>query len=156
MNRLKAYTLFEIVLVTAIIGILFSMAIVSFSPDQEKLNYKKMTESLAQHITYAQEVALTEKKYAVLTADSEARRYSLSVMASNLEESGRSIPLWYDNAFVNVVDLSSITTTLRFGDSNKILFKPWGLMESLDDITIEIDGMDLIVSGLTGHVSIQR
>jgi len=29
-------------------------------------------------------------------------------------------------------------------------------MESLDDITIEIDGMDLIVSGLTGHVSIQR
>ena len=156
MNRLKAYTLFEIVLVTAIIGILFSMAIVSFSPDQEKLNYKKMTESLAQHITYAQEVALTEKKYAVLTADSEARTYSLSVMASNVEESGRSIPLWYDNAFVNVVDLSSITTTLRFGDSNKILFKPWGLMESLDDITIEIDGMDLIVSGLTGHVSIQR
>ena len=156
MNRLKAYTLFEIVLVTAIIGILFSMAIVSFSPDQEKLNYKKMTESLAQHITYAQEVALTEKKYAVLTADSEARTYSLSVMASNVEESGRSIPLWYDNAFVNVVDISSITTTLRFGDSNKILFKPWGLMESLDDITIEIDGMDLIVSGLTGHVSIQR
>tara|TARA_B100001079_G_C16232613_1_gene435331 strand:- start:143 stop:613 length:471 start_codon:yes stop_codon:yes gene_type:complete len=156
MNRLKAYTLFEIVLVTAIIGILFSMAIVSFSPDQEKLNYKKMTESLAQHITYAQEVALTEKKYAVLTADPEARTYSLSVMASNVEESGRSIPLWYDNAFVNVVDLSSITTTLRFGDSNKILFKPWGLMESLDDITIEIDGMDLIVSGLTGHVSIQR
>ena len=156
MNRLKAYTLFEIVLVTAIIGILFSMAIVSFSPDQEKLNYKKMTESLNQHIIYAQEVALTEKKYAVLTADPEARTYSLSVMASNVEESGRSIPLWYDNAFVNVVDLSSITTTLRFGDSNKILFKPWGLMESLDDITIEIDGMDLIVSGLTGHVSIQR
>ena len=156
MNRLKAYTLFEIVLVTAIIGILFSMAIVSFSPDQEKLNYKKMTESLNQHIIYAQEVALTEKKYAVLTADPEERTYSLSVMASNVEESGRSIPLWYDNAFVNVVDLSSITTTLRFGDSNKILFKPWGLMESLDDITIEIDGMDLIVSGLTGHVSIQR
>ena len=156
MNRLKAYTLFEIVLVTAIIGILFTFAIVSFLPEQEKLNYKKMTESLAQHITYAQEVALTEKKYAVLTADPAARTYSLSVMASNVEESGRSIPLWYDNAFVNVVDLSSITTTLRFGDSNKILFKPWGLMESLDDITIEIDGMDLIVSGLTGHVSIQR
>ncbi len=156
MNRLKAYTLFELVLVTAIIGIMFSLAIVSFLPDQEKLNYKKMTESLAQHITYAQEVALTEKKYAVLTADPEERTYSLSVMASNVEESGRSIPLWYDNAFVNVVDLSSITTTLRFGDSNKILFKPWGLMESLDDITIEIDGMDLIVSGLTGHVSIQR
>jgi hypothetical protein len=115
-----------------------------------------MTESLNQHIIYAQEVALTEKKYAVLTADPGARTYSLSVMASNVEESGRSIPLWYDNAFVNVVDLSSITTTLRFGDSNKILFKPWGLMESLDDITIEIDGMDLIVSGLTGHVSIQR
>jgi prepilin-type N-terminal cleavage/methylation domain-containing protein len=156
MNRLKAYTLFELVLVTAIIGILFTFAIVSFLPEQEKLNYKKMTESLAQHITYAQEVALTEKKYAVLTADPVARTYSLSVMASNVEESGRSIPLWYDNAFVNVVDLSSITTTLRFGDSNKILFKPWGLMESLDDITIEIDGMDLIVSGLTGHVSIQR
>jgi type II secretory pathway pseudopilin PulG len=156
MNRLKAYTLFELVLVTAIIGIMFSLAIVSFLPDQEKLNYKKMTESLNQHIIYAQEVALTEKKYAVLTADPEARTYSLSVMASNVEESGRSIPLWYDNAFVNVVDLSSITTTLRFGDSNKILFKPWGLMESLDDITIEIDGMDLIVSGLTGHVSIQR
>ena len=156
MNRLKGYTLFELVLVTAIIGILFTFAIVSFLPEQEKLNYKKMTESLAQHITYAQEVALTEKKYAVLTADPEARTYSLSVMASNVEESGRSIPLWYDNAFVNVVDLSSITTTLRFGDSNKILFKPWGLMESLDDITIEIDGMDLIVSGLTGHVSIQR
>jgi hypothetical protein len=115
-----------------------------------------MTESLAQHIIYAQEVALTEKKYALLKAYPEARTYSLSVMASNVEESGRSIPLWYDNAFVNVVDLSSITTTLRFGDSNKILFKPWGLMESLDDITIEIDGMDLIVSGLTGHVSIQR
>jgi prepilin-type N-terminal cleavage/methylation domain-containing protein len=156
MNRLKGYTLFELVLVTAIIGILFTFAIVSFLPEQEKLNYKKMTESLAQHITYAQEVALTEKKYAVLTADPVARTYSLSVMASNVEESGRSIPLWYDNAFVNVVDLSSITTTLRFGDSNKILFKPWGLMESLDDITIEIDGMDLIVSGLTGHVSIQR
>ena len=156
MNRLKAYTLFELVLVTAIIGIMFSLAIVSFLPDQEKLNYKKMTESLNQHIIYAQEVALTEKKYAVLTADPGARTYSLSVMASNVEESGRSIPLWYDNAFVNVVDLSSITTTLRFGDSNKILFKPWGLMESLDDITIEIDGMDLIVSGLTGHVSIQR
>jgi len=156
MNRLKAYTLFELVLVTAIIGIMFSLAIVSFLPDQEKLNYKKMTESLNQHIIYAQEVALTEKKYAVLTADPEERTYSLSVMASNVEESGRSIPLWYDNAFVNVVDLSSITTTLRFGDSNKILFKPWGLMESLDDITIEIDGMDLIVSGLTGHVSIQR
>jgi prepilin-type N-terminal cleavage/methylation domain-containing protein len=156
MNRLKGYTLFELVLVTAIIGILFTFAIVSFLPEQEKLNYKKMTESLAQHIIYAQEVALTEKKYAVLTADPEARTYSLSVMASNVEESGRSIPLWYDNAFVNVVDLSSITTTLRFGDSNKILFKPWGLMESLDDITIEIDGMDLIVSGLTGHVSIQR
>jgi type II secretory pathway pseudopilin PulG len=156
MNRLKAYTLFELVLVTAIIGIMFSLAIVSFLPDQEKLNYKKMTESLNQHIIYAQEVALTEKKYAVLTADPEARTYSLSVMASNVEESGRSIPLWYDNAFVNVVDLSSITTTLRFGDSNKILFKPWGLMESLDDITIEIDGMNLIVSGLTGHVSIQR
>ena len=156
MNRLKAYTLFELVLVTAIIGIMFSLAIVSFLPDQEKLNYKKMTESLNQHIIYAQEVALTEKKYAVLTADPEARTYSLSVMASNVEESGRSIPLWYDNAFVNVLDISSITTTLRFGDSNKILFKPWGLMESLDDITIEIDGMDLIVSGLTGHVSIQR
>ena len=156
MNRLKGYTLFELVLVTAIIGIMFSLAIVSFLPDQEKLNYKKMTESLNQHIIYAQEVALTEKKYAVLTADPVARTYSLSVMASNVEESGRSIPLWYDNAFVNVVDLSSITTTLRFGDSNKILFKPWGLMESLDDITIEIDGMDLIVSGLTGHVSIQR
>jgi Tfp pilus assembly protein FimT len=156
MNRLKAYTLFELVLVTAIIGIMFSLAIVSFLPDQEKLNYKMMTESLNQHIIYAQEVALTEKKYAVLTADPEARTYSLSVMASNLEESDRSIPLWYDNAFVNAVDISSITTTLRFGDSNQIFFKPWGLMESLDDITIEIDGMDLIVSGLTGHVSIQR
>ena len=38
--RRRGYTLFEVVLVTAIIGILFSLAIVTFSPDQKQIKYK--------------------------------------------------------------------------------------------------------------------
>lgn len=152
-NRLKAYTLLEVVLVTAIIGILFSIAVITFSPDQKKVNYKKIVESLVQHIGYAQQIAQTENKYVSLIANSELRSYWLQ---STTADGGdpENIPLWFNNAFEETVELSSYTSALGFGDRDTITFTPWGLLESSNDILIELEGNNLNVSGITGFISI--
>ena len=152
-NRLKAYTLFEVVLVTAIIGILFSIAVITFSPDQKKVNYKKIVESLVQHIGYAQQIAQTENKYVSLIANSELRTYWLQSIPADGGDP-ENIPLWFNNAFEDIVELSSYTSTLGFGDRDTITFTPWGLLESSNDILIELEGNDLNVSGITGFTSI--
>ena len=43
---------------------------------------------------------------------------------------------------------------LGFGDRDTITFTPWGLLESSNDILIELEGNDLNVSGITGYTSI--
>ena len=151
--HIKGYTLFEVVLVTAIIGILFSLAIVTFSPDQKQIKYKNAVESLVQHIAYAQQIAQTENRYVSLIANSELRTYWLQ---SNPADDGdpENIPLWFNNAFEDIVELSSYTSTLGFGDRDTITFTPWGLLESSNDILIELEGNDLNVSGITGFTSI--
>ena len=152
-KRLKAYTLFEVVLVTAIISILFSFALITFSPDQKQIKYKNMVESLVQHIAYAQQIAQTENKYVSLIANSELRTYWLQSVP---DEGGdpENIPLWFNNAFEDTVELFSYTSTLGFGDRDTITFTPWGLLESSNDILIELEGNDLNVSGITGFTSI--
>ena len=152
-NRLKAYTLFEVVLVTAIIGILFSFALITFSPDQKQIKYKNLVESLVQHIAYSQQIAQTENKYVSLIANSELRTYWLQSVP---DEGGdpENIPLWFNNAFEDTVELFSYTSTLGFGDRDTITFTPWGLLESSNDILIELEGNDLNVSGITGFTSI--
>lgn len=152
-NRLKAYTLLEVVLVTAIIGILFSIAVITFSPDQKKVNYKKIVESLVQHIGYAQQIAQTENKYVSLIANSELRTYWLQSIPADGEDP-ENIPLWFNNAFEDIVELSSYTSALGFGDRDTITFTPWGLLESSNDILIELEGDNLNVSGITGFTSI--
>ena len=149
----KGYTLFEVVLVTAIIGILFSLAIVTFSPDQKQIKYKNTVESLVQHIAYAQQIAQTENKYVSLIANSELRTYWLQSVP---DEGGdpENIPLWFNNAFEDTVELFSYTSTLGFGDRDTITFTPWGLLESSNDILIELEGNDLNVSGITGFTFI--
>jgi len=149
----KGYTLFEVVLVTAIIGILFSLAIVTFSPDQKQIKYKNTVESLVQHIAYAQQIAQTENKYVSLIANSELRTYWLQFIPAD-EGDPENIPLWFNNAFEDIVELSSYTSTLGFGDRDTITFTPWGLLESSNDILIELEGNDLNVSGITGFTSI--
>ena len=151
--RRRGYTLFEVVLVTAIIGILFSLAIVTFSPDQKQIKYKNTVESLVQHIAHAQQIAQTENKYVSLIANSELRTYWLQ---SNPADDGdpENIPLWFNNAFEDTIELSSYTSTLGFGDRDTITFTPWGLLESSNDILIELEGNDLNVSGITGFTSI--
>ena len=151
--HIKGYTLFEVVLVTAIIGILFSLAIVTFSPDQKQIKYKNAVESLVQHIAYAQQIAQTENRYVSLIANSELRTYWLQ---SNPADDGdpENIPLWFNNAFEDIVELSSYTSTLGFGNRDTIRFTPWGLLESSNDILIELEGNDLNVSGITGFTSI--
>ena len=148
----KGYTLFEVVLVTAIIGILFSLAIVTFSPDQKQIKYKNTVESLVQHIAYAQQIAQTENKYVSLIANSELRTYWLQSIPD--DGNPENIPLWFNNAFEDIVELSSYTSTLGFGDRDTITFTPWGLLESSNDILIELEGNDLNVSGITGFTSI--
>ena len=152
-KRLKAYTLFEVVLVTAIISILFSFALITFSPDQKQIKYKNTVESLVQHIAYAQQIAQTENKYVSLIANSELRTYWLQSVP---DEGGdpENIPLWFNNAFEDTVELFSYTSTLGFGDRDTITFTPWGLLESSNDILIELEGNDLNVSGITGFTSI--
>ena len=152
-NRLKAYTLFEVVLVTAIIGILFSFAVITFSPDQKQIKYKNTVESLVQHIAYAQQIAQTENKYVSLIANSELRTYWLQSIPADAGDP-ENIPLWFNNAFEDIVELSSYTSTLGFGDRDTITFTPWGLLESSNDILIELEGNDLNVSGITGFTSI--
>ena len=149
----RGYTLFEVVLVTAIIGILFSLAIVTFSPDQKQIKYKNTVESLVQHIAYAQQIAQTENKYVSLIANSELRTYWLQSVP---DEGGdpENIPLWFNNAFEDTVELFSYTSTLGFGDRDTITFTPWGLLESSNDILIELEGNDLNVSGITGFTFI--
>ena len=149
----KGYTLFEVVLVTAIIGILFSLAIVTFSPDQKQIKYKNTVESLVQHIAYAQQIAQTENKYVSLIANSELRTYWLQSIPADAGDP-ENIPLWFNNAFEDIVELSSYTSTLGFGDRDTITFTPWGLLESSNDILIELEGNDLNVSGITGFTSI--
>jgi len=51
------------------------------------------------------------------------------------------------------VNLSSFTSTLGFGANDTIIFTPWGLLESSDDILIDLEGINLNVSGLTGVTS---
>ena len=148
----KGYTLFEVVLVTAIIGILFSLAIVTFSPDQKQIKYKNTVESLVQHIAYAQQIAQTENKYVSLIANPELRTYWLQSIPDDGDP--ENIPLWFSNAFEDTVELSSHTSTLGFGDRDTIIFTPWGLLESTSDILIELEGNDLNVSGITGFTSI--
>ena len=152
-NRLKAYTLFEVVLVTAIIGILFSFALITFSPDQKQIKYKNTVESLVQHIAYAQQIAQTENKYVSLIANSELRTYWLQSFSADGGDP-ENIPLWFNNAFEDIVELSSYTSALGFGDRDTITFTPWGLLESSNDILIELEGNDLNVSGITGYTSI--
>jgi len=152
-NRLKAYTLFEVVLVTAIIGILFSFALITFSPDQKQIKYKNTVESLVQHIAYAQQIAQTENKYVSLIANSELRTYWLQSTPADGGDP-ENIPLWFNNAFEDIVELSSYTSALGFGDRDTITFTPWGLLESSNDILIELEGNDLNVSGITGFTSI--
>ena len=152
-NRLKAYTLFEVVLVTAIIGILFSFALITFSPDQKQIKYKNTVESLVQHIAYAQQIAQTENKYVSLIANSELRTYWLQSFSADGGDP-ENIPLWFNNAFEDIVELSSYTSALGFGDRDTITFTPWGLLESSNDILIELEGNDLNVSGITGFTSI--
>ncbi len=152
-NRLKAYTLFEVVLVTAIIGILFSFALITFSPDQKQIKYKNTVESLVQHIAYAQQIAQTENKYVSLIANSELRTYWLQSIPADGGDP-ENIPLWFNNAFEDIVELSSSTSALDFGDRDTITFTPWGLLESSNDILIELEGNDLNVSGITGYTSI--
>ena len=149
----RGYTLFEVVLVTAIIGILFSLAIVTFSPDQKQIKYKNTVESLVQHIAYAQQIAQTENKYVSLIANSELRTYWLQSIPADAGDP-ENIPLWFNNAFEDIVELSSYTSTLGFGDRDTITFTPWGLLESSNDILIELEGNDLNVSGITGFTSI--
>ena len=149
----KGYTLFEVVLVTAIIGILFSIAIVTFSPDQKQIKYKNTVESLVQHIAYAQQIAQTENKYVSLIANSELRTYWLQSIPADAGDP-ENIPLWFNNAFEDIVELSSYTSALGFGDRDTITFTPWGLLESSNDILIELEGNDLNVSGITGFTSI--
>ena len=149
----KGYTLFEVVLVTAIIGILFSLAIVTFSPDQKQIKYKNTVESLVQHLAYAQQIAQTENKYVSLIANSELRTYWLQSITTDGGDP-ENIPLWFNNAFEDIVELSSYTSALGFGDRDTITFTPWGLLESSNDILIELEGNDLNVSGITGFTSI--
>ena len=151
--RRRGYTLFEVVLVTAIIGILFSLAIVTFSPDQKQIKYKNAVESLVQHIAHAQQIAQTENKYVSLIANSELRTYWLQSVPDD-GEGPENIPLWFNNAFEDTIELSSYTSTLGFGDRDTITFTPWGLLESSNDILIELEGNDLNVSGITGFTSI--
>ena len=151
-NRLKAYTLFEVVLVTAIIGILFSFAVITFSPDQKQIKYKNTVESLVQHISYAQQIAQTENKYVSLIANSELRIYWLQSIPA--DDDPVNIPLWFNNAFEDTIEVSSYTSALGFGDRDTIIFTPWGLLESSNDILIELEGNDLNVSGITGFTSI--
>ena len=151
--RRRGYTLFEVVLVTAIIGILFSLAIVTFSPDQKQIKYKNAVESLVQHIAHAQQIAQTENKYVSLIANSELRTYWLQSIPADAGDP-ENIPLWFNNAFEDIVELSSYTSTLGFGDRDTITFTPWGLLESSNDILIELEGNDLNVSGITGFTSI--
>jgi prepilin-type N-terminal cleavage/methylation domain-containing protein len=151
-NRLKAYTLFEVVLVTAIIGILFSFAVITFSPDQKQIKYKNTVESLVQHIAYAQQIAQTENKYVSLIANSELRIYWLQSIPADGDPV--NIPLWFNNTFEDTIEVSSYTSALGFGDQDTIIFTPWGLLESSNDILIELEGNDLNVSGITGFTSI--
>jgi prepilin-type N-terminal cleavage/methylation domain-containing protein len=151
-RNFRGYTLIEIVLVTAIIGILVSVAIASFSPNQKKIDYRKVAESLTQHIAYAQQIAQTENKYASLIANSTAKTYSLRLSPTDGGDP-EVIPLWFENAFINTVNLSSFTSTLGFGANDTITFTPWGLLESSDDILIDLEGTNLNVSGLTGVTS---
>ena len=150
--RRRGYTLFEVVLVTAIIGILFSLAIVTFSPDQKQIKYKNTVESLVQHIAYAQQIAQTENKYVSLIANSELRIYWLQSIPA--DDDPVNIPLWFNNAFEDTIEVSSYTSALGFGDQDTIIFTPWGLLESSNDILIELEGNDLNVSGITGFTSI--
>lgn len=156
MHRNKGYTLFELVLVMAIISVLFTLATVSFLPLQSKVDNKKMIESIIQHVAYAQELALTENKYSFLISDPRNQTYKLLVR-DPLTGGLRPGSLWYENSIVDEdIDISNYTETLSFGDSDTIIFNPWGLLDSSDDIIIETDENKLIVSGVTGNVSIQN
>ena len=156
MHRNKGYTLFELVLVMAIISVLFTLATVSFLPLQSKVDNKKMRESIIQHVEYAKELALTEIKYSFLISDPFNQTYKLLVR-DPLTGGLRRGSLWYENSIVDEdIDISNYTETLSFGDSDTIIFNPWGLLDSSDDIIIETDENKLIVSGVTGNVSIQN
>ncbi len=156
MHRNKGYTLFELVLVMAIISVLFTLATVSFLPLQSKVDNKKMIESIIQHVSYVKEKALTENKYSFLISDPVNQTYKLLVR-DPLTGGLRRGSLWYENSIVDEdIDISNYTETLSFGDSDTIIFNPWGLLDSSDDIIIETDENKLIVSGVTGNVSIQN
>ena len=156
MHRNKGYTLFELVLVMAIISVLFTLATVSFLPLQSKVDNKKMIESIIQHVSYSKEPALTENKYSFLISDPRNQTYKLLVR-DPLTGGLRRGSLWYENSIVDEdIDISNYTETLSFGDSDTIIFNPWGLLDSSDDIIIETDENKLIVSGVTGNVSIQN
>ena len=88
-----------------------------------------------------------------LIANSELRTYWLQSIPADGGDP-ENIPLWFNNAFEDIVELSSYTSTLGFGDRDTITFTPWGLLESSNDILIELEGNDLNVSGITGFTSI--
>jgi len=140
----------------AIISVLFTLATVSFLPLQSKVDNKKMIESIIQHVSYSKEPALTENKYSFLISDPRNQTYKLLVR-DPLTGGLRRGSLWYENSIVDEdIDISNYTETLSFGDSDTIIFNPWGLLDSSDDIIIETDENKLIVSGVTGNVSIQN
>ena len=148
--RYRGFTLLELILVIAIIGVLSSIAIIPFSGSMDRIDNRKIIETIISHVNFAQEKALAEKKYTYLICDSENRIYYLEKKDPE-NNSLINEKLWFNNNLQNRIDLSDYLDQLRFGENDTIIFNPWGLNDNIQNIVITAGSMQISITGVTGY-----
>lgn len=127
------------------------MAVVPFSTSKLRIDKKSISDTIIQHISYSQEIALTEKRFTFLVCNREDLSYKL--LKWNNSGGHEIIPLWSNYSFNDNINLIGKVDVLEFGPSDTISFNPWGLLNQTDDIVLTIDDKTLTVEGITGYVS---
>jgi len=150
--RYRGFTLLELLLVISIISTLAYLAIVPFSTSKLRIDKKSITDTIIQHISYSQEIALTEKRFTFLVCNREDLSYKL-LKWNNSVGNYENIPLWSDYSFNDNINLFGKVNSLQFGPLDTISFNPWGLLDQSDNIILTVDDKTITVRGITGYVS---
>ena len=151
----KAFTLIELIIVTAILSTLLGFAVLTFTPDDDLVKKRNAVDTFVIHYHYAQEFALTENKYTHLVVNPALKEYRL--FSSVVGEERVQEILLIENGRYGRVDLLEVFDEITFTNSDEvelfeITFSPWGTNTSLDNMFINFDDVQLNIEGLSGFV----
>ncbi len=152
----KAFTLLELIIVTAILSIVLGFAVISFSPNNELVEKRKAVDNFLIHLNYSQAFALAENKYTffVLKPSEEYYKFYSSDLSSG-EKTQED--LFLESLGHERIDISNNFQSIEFTDSEnldslEIIFTPWGTNLNQDAVYISLDEMRINIEGITGYV----